>query len=342
MKLATLPDAGGGRDGRLVVVSRDLAWASDARHVAPTLQAALDDWERAAPQLELIARGVEAGAQPVERFHEREALAPLPRAFGLAAATAYPSHGARLRGAGGRDLPDAARALPPMRHGAAAPMLAPRSRLRIDPAAAPDIEAQAAVILGDVPLGADRAAALAAIRLVTLLGDVTLHGLVADDLAGGLGFFLSKPGAALAPVAVAPDALAPAWSGARLSGVMRVDVNGAALGRVEAGAGMDFDFADLIVHAARTRPLPAGTVLASGAVSDPGADAPRPASEGGSGFACRAELRAVETAALGAPRTPFLGRGDVARIEMRDAAGHAIFGAIELEIAGDDAGAPAD
>jgi fumarylacetoacetate (FAA) hydrolase len=333
MKLATLRD--GSRDGRLVVVSRDLTRASDVRHIAPTLQAALDDWDRVAPQLDLVARGVEAGGQPVERFHEREAMAPLPRAHQFADGSAYLNHAELVRRARGETLPDALRREPLIYQGGSDGFLAPRDPIRLaDADWGIDLEAEVAVLLGDVPMGADRAAALGTIRLVTLMNDVSLRELIPAELAKGFGFFQSKPASALAPVAVTPDELGPTWDEARLAGALLVEVNGAPLGRADAGEGMDFDFADLIVHAARTRALGAGSVLGSGTVSNRGPDGGpgRPVAEGGRGYSCIAELRMVETLLHGAPRTPYLRFGDVVRIEMKDAAGHSIFGAIEQRV----------
>lgn len=332
MKLATLPD--GTRDGRLVVVARDLTRCSDARHVARTLQAALDDWERVAPQLELIARGMETGGQPVERFHEREALAPLPRAYHFADGSAYLNHAELVRRARGEVLPEALRRAPLIYQGGSDPFLAPRAPIRADARFDIDLEAEVAVIVGDVPTGADRAAALAAIRLVTLLNDVSLRGLIPGELAKGFGFYQAKPASSLAPVAVAPAALGAAWDGARLHGALMVEVNGRPLGRADAGVDMEFDFGDLIVHAARTRALGAGAVIGSGTVSNRGAGGGPglPAAAGGPGSSCIAEARAVETMLEGVARTPWLGAGDVVRIEMRDASGRSIFGAIEQRV----------
>ncbi len=330
MELATLRD--GSRDGRLVVVSRDLTRCSDARHVAPTLQAALDSWETCAPQLELIARGIQTGGQPVERFHEREALAPLPRAYQFVAGSAYPSYAELVR----RERPEEMRTTPLVYQSGSDRFVAPRDPIDVrDADWGIDLEAEVAVILGDVPMGADRHAALAAIRLVTLLNDVSLRDLIPGEVARGLGFFQSKPASSLAPVAVTPAQLGSAWDGAKLHGVLAVDVNGAPFGRVNSGAGMDFDFGELIVHAARTRALAAGTIVASGTVSRKGPDGgpALPVGEGGCGYGCLAEARMVERLRGGAPETPWLQFGDVIRIEMRDADGRSLFGAIEQSVA---------
>lgn len=330
MRLATLRD--GARDGRLVVVSCDLTRCSDARHVAPNLQAALDDWARAAPQLELIARGIEVGGQPVERFHERDALAPLPRAYQFAGGAAYLCHTELARRARGAELTPEHRREPMMYQGLSDGFIAPRAPFRLlDEEWEVDVEAEVAVIVGDVPMGADRAAALEAIRLVTLINDVSLRALIPGEVAKGMGFFQSKPASVFAPIAATPAALGAAWDGAKLHGDIAVDVNGRALGRLDPGVGMDFDFGDLIAHAAQTRALAAGTIIGSGTVSNRGEDggSGRPVAEGGRGFGCIAEARMVETLTTGAPRTDFLRFGDVVRIEARDASGRSLFGAIE-------------
>ncbi len=333
MKLATLDD--GTRDGRLVVVSRDLTRCTDATRVAPTLQAALDDWARAAPGLEALARDLEVGAEPVERFHERQALSPLPRAWGWLDGSAYVNHVELVRRARGVELPPAFWKDPLMYQGGGGPFLAPRDPVAAgDPASELDLEGEVAVILGDVPRGAAPEAAGAAIRLVMLANDVTLRGLAAAEIARGFGFLHAKPAPAFSPVAVTPDELGPMWRGSALHGTLAVDLNGAPLGRPEAGADMAFDFARLAAHAARTRRLPAGTIIGSGTVSNRGADGGpgRPVAEGGRGYACLAELRMVETLEHGAPRTPYLRPGDVLRIEMRDGDGRSIFGAIEQRV----------
>lgn len=335
MKLATLRD--GTRDGRLVVVSRDLTRCTDARRVAPTLQAALDDWDHVAPELEALSRDLEIGAEPEERFHERDALSPLPRAYQWADGSAYLNHVALVRRARGAAMLESLATDPLLYQGGSDGFLAPRAPIPLaDPDHGCDMEAEVAVITGDVPMGATREQARAAIRLVMLVNDVSLRGLIPGELAKGFGFFQSKPASAFSPVAVTPGSLGDAWDGGRLHGLMRVDVNGKPLGRVETGPAMHFDFPALIVHAARTRALAAGTIIGSGTVSNAGADGGpgRPVSEGGAGYACLAELRTVETLLHGAPRTPFLAPGDTVRIEMRDAANHAIFGAIEQTVTG--------
>lgn len=334
MKLATLDD--GTRDGRLVVVSRDLARAADARAVAPTLQKALDDWVLSAPALAALATALETGKADPEPFDPKAALSPLPRAYQWIDGSAYLSHVELVRKARGAPMPPSFYSDPLMYQGGSDSFLAPREDIRVaEEDFGIDLEGEVAVILGDVPMGADRETAAAAIRLVLLVNDVSLRDLVPNELAKGFGFFLSKPSSAFSPVAATPDELGAAWDGGRLHLPLLVHVNGEPFGKTDAGRDMNFDFPALIVHAARTRPLRAGTILGSGTVSNRGSDGGfgLPIGEGGAGYSCLAELRMVETLRFGAPRTRFLRYGDRVRIEMIDAAGRSIFGAIEQKVA---------
>ena len=333
MKLASLKD---GRDGRLVVVSDDLAWYAPADAVAPTLQAALDDWERAEPMLRALAGTLEHGAVPRERFHEHDAASPLPRAYQWADGSAYVNHVALVRKARGAEMPESFWSDPLMYQGGSDGFLGPRDPIPLaNDSWGLDLEAEVAVITGDLPRGADREAALAAIRLVMLCNDVSLRNLIPGELAKGFGFFQSKPASAFSPVAVTPDSL-HGWRDGRLCGALEVELNGRPLGQADAGVDMTFDFGSLAVHAARTRDLAAGTIIGSGTVSNRGPDGGpgRTIEEGGAGYSCLAELRTVETLTHGAPRTPFLKAKDVVRIEMRDARRRTIFGAIEQEVRG--------
>lgn len=334
MKLATLDD--GTRDGRLVVVSRDLSRAADARAAAPTLQKALDDWPACAPALEALAAALETGSVASGPFDETAALSPLPRAYQWIDGSAYLTHVELVRNARGAEMPPSFYTDPLMYQGGSDSFLAPREEIRMaDESFGIDLEAEVAVVLGDVPMGADPATAAAAIRLVMLVNDVSLRNLVPNELAKGFGFFQSKPSSAFSPVAVTPDELGTAWDGGRLHLPLLVSVNGQPFGAADAGRGMNFDFPALIVHAARTRPLRAGTILGSGTVSNKGPEGgfTLPIGEGGNGYSCLAELRMVETLRFGTPRTPFLHYGDAVRIEMKDAAGHSIFGAIDQKVA---------
>lgn len=332
MRLASLRH---GRDGRLVIVSRDLTRATDAFVVVPTLQAALDDWDRVSPYLRDLAEQLEHGSVPSFRFHEHDCESPLPRAYQWADGSAYVNHVALVRQARGAEMPDRFWTDPLMYQGGSDAFLGPRAPIIVaDEAFGIDFEAEVAVILGDVPMGASREEAARAIRLVVLVNDVSLRNLVPDELAKGFGFFQSKPSSAFSPVAVTPDALGPAWDGGRLHAPLLSFVNGKPFGCPNAGEDMVFDFPALIAHAARTRPLCAGTIVGSGTVSnrDPDGGPGRPIAEGGRGYSCIAEQRTVEAIREGAARTPFLAFGDTVRIEMRDAQGHSLFGAIEQTV----------
>jgi len=332
MKLGSLKS---GRDGRLVVVSRDLAWCADAGHLAPTLQAALDDWERIEPQLRLLATDLEHGTIPKERFHERQADAPLPRAYQWADGSAYVNHVELVRRARGAEMPESFWTDPLMYQGGSDEMLGARDPIPLaDEAWGCDLEAEIVVVTGDVPRGVAREAALDHIRLVGLVNDVSLRNLIPAELAKGFGFLQSKPASALSPVLATPDELGEAWAGGKLSGVVKVDLNGAPFGRADAGEDMTFDFGTLVAHLARTRNLGAGTILGSGTVSNRDADGGpgKPVGRGGRGYSCLAELRTVETILDGKPATPFLKVGDRVRIWMDDNEGRSIFGAIEQEV----------
>jgi fumarylacetoacetate (FAA) hydrolase len=333
MKLASLK---GGRDGRLVVVSNDLAWFTEAHHIAPTLQVALDQWQGCEPALRGLAESLEHGSVPQERFHEHQAASPLPRAYQWADGSAYVNHVALVRQARGAEMPESFWTDPLMYQGGSDGFLGPRDPIPLaDPAWGLDLEGEVAVIVGDVPQGATREQALAAIRLVLLCNDVSLRNLIPGELAKSFGFFQSKPASAFSPVAVTPDAL-EGWKDGKLSGAMEVELNGAPLGEADAGVDMTFDFGTLIAHAAKTRALGAGTIIGSGTVSNRGPDGGpgKPVGEGGVGYSCLAELRTVEQITGGAPKTPFLKAGDTVRIEMRDGRRHSLFGAIEQVVAG--------
>jgi fumarylacetoacetate (FAA) hydrolase len=332
VKLASLGPA---RDGRLVVVSRDLAWCAPAEAIAPTLQAALDNWDWCAPFLASLAASLELGAVPRDRFHERQARSPLPRAYQWADGSAYVNHVALVRRARGAEMPASFWTDPLMYQGGSDGFLGPRDDIPLaDEAWGCDFEAEIAVITGDVPMGAAREEALGQIRLVMLANDVSLRNLIPGELAKSFGFFQSKPAGSFSPVAVTPDELGEAWRDGRLSRPVTVDLNGRPFGRPDAGIDMTFDFGDLIVHAARTRALSAGTIIGSGTVSnrDPDGGPGRPVAKGGVGYACIAEQRTVETLLAGEPETPFLKVGDTVSIEMRDRDHHSIFGAIEQTV----------
>ena len=330
MKLATLKD--GSRDGRLAIVSRDLTRAAKSE-TAPTLQAALDDWTATLPGLEEEAAALESSAGAASfAFDPAGCHAPLPRAYQWADGSAYVNHVELVRKARGAEMPESFWTDPLMYQGGSDSFLGPRDPIPLaDPAWGLDLEGEVAVIVGDLPLGAGPEQAAAAIRLVMLVNDVSLRGLIPGELAKGFGFFQSKPSSAFSPVAVTPDELGDAWDGTKVSLPLLVDLNGRPFGRAEAGEDMTFDFPRLIAHAARSRPLAAGTIVGSGTVSNRDADGGpgRPVSAGGRGYSCIAEVRMVETLLEGAPKTAFLAEGDVVRIEMKDVRGDSLFGAIE-------------
>jgi len=329
MKLGSLKH---GRDGRLVVVSDDLAWCADATHIAPTLQAALDDWERIAPSLQLLATDLAHEVIPMMRFHERAADAPLPRAYQWVDGSAYVNHVELVRKARGAEMPESFWTDPLMYQGASDEMLGPRDPIPLaDEAWGCDLEAEVVVVTDDVPRGVTREQALQHIKLIGLVNDVSLRNLIPAELAKGFGFLQSKPASALSPVLVTPDKLGEAWRDGKLHGVLKVDLNGQPFGRADAGTDMTFDFGTLVAHLAKTRNLTAGSIIGSGTVSnrDENGGPGKPVDRGGRGYSCLAEVRTVETILDGKPATPFLKAGDTVRIWMEDATGHSIFGAIE-------------
>ncbi|HEY0975159.1 MAG TPA: fumarylacetoacetate hydrolase family protein [Solimonas sp.] len=336
MKLATLKD--GTRDGRLVVVARDLSVCLPVPGIARTLQAALDDWARAAPRLAEVAAQLDrgAGGAEAEPFHAIACHSPLPRAYQWADGSAYVNHVELVRKARGADMPASFWTDPLMYQGGSDRFLDPMGAIEAaDESWGIDLEAEIAVVTGDVPMGVDVETARAAIRLLLLVNDVSLRNLIPPELAKGFGFFQSKPSSAFAPCAVTPDALGDAWDGGRLHLPVHSRVNGHALGAPNAGIDMTFDFAQLVAHAAKTRPLGAGTIIGSGTISNRGADGGpgAPLGEGGVGYSCLAELRSVETLRFGKPVTPFLRFGDEVQIEVRDTAGHSVFGVIDQIVA---------
>lgn len=332
MKLASLKH---GRDGRLVVVSNDLAWYADAAHIAPTLQAALDDWANISLKLAALATDLDHEVIPRERFHEREAASPLPRAYQWADGSAYVNHVALVRQARGAEMPDSFWHDPLMYQGGSDGFLGPRDAIPLpDESWGCDMEAEVVVVTADVPMGVSPDQARDYILLVGLTNDVSLRNLIPGELAKGFGFFQSKPASAMSPVFVTPAALGARWDGAKLHGALCVDLNGKPLGRADAGVDMTFDFGQLIAHAAKSRSLGAGTIIGSGTVSNRGADGGpgRPIADGGVGYSCLAEVRTVETILSGAPATPFMRAGDTVRIWMEDEHHHPIFGVIEQTV----------
>jgi fumarylacetoacetate (FAA) hydrolase len=271
---------------------------------------------------------------PSARFHEHDAHSPLPRAYQWADGSAYVNHVELVRKARGAEMPDSFWTDPLIYQGGSDAFIAPRDPIRVvDEVFGIDMEGEVAVIVDDVAMGAGVEEARAAIRLVMLVNDVSLRGLIPGELAKGFGFFQSKPSSAFSPVAVTPDELGEAWDGGKVHLPLLVSLNGKPFGRADAGVDMTFDFGQLVAHAARTRPLAAGSVIGSGTVSNKLDGGPgKPVWDGGQGYSCIAELRTIETIETGAPKTPFMKFGDTVRIEMRDKAGHSVFGAIEQTV----------
>jgi fumarylacetoacetate (FAA) hydrolase len=332
MKLASLKH---GRDGRLVVVSRDLTRAADASAVAPTLREALDDWAAAEPRLQEIADSLEAGRIAHTPFDPKACAAPLPRCFGWADGSAYVNHVALVRKARGVEVPPTFWTDPLMYRGASDAFIGPCDPiLAADTAWGIDLEAEVAVIVTDVPQGATPAQTAPLIKLFMLVNDISLRNLIPAELAKGFGFLQSKGQTAFSPVAVSPDELGPAFDGKKVNLPLLSQINSKPFGRPNAGVDMTFDFPTLVAHAVKTRPLMGGTIVGSGTVSNRDADGGpgKPVPEGGVGYSCLAEIRTVETILHGAPKTPFLNFGDRVRIEMNDAQGRSIFGAIDHEV----------
>ncbi|MEO1252100.1 MAG: fumarylacetoacetate hydrolase family protein [Pseudomonadota bacterium] len=332
MKLASLKS---GRDGKLVVVSKDLTRYTDAGRIAPTLQAALDNWSEAERGLRELAQGLETGSVPVERFHERECASPLPRSYQWADGSAYINHVELVRKARGAEVPESFYDDPLMYQGGSDSFLGPRDDIPVatDDGWGVDMEGEVAVVTGDVPMGVNAEEAGGYIRLVMLVNDVSLRGLIPNELAKGFGFFQSKPSSAFSPCAVTPDELGEAWRDGSVHLPLIVDYNEIPFGRAHAGTDLTFNFPQLIAHAAKTRRLCAGSIIGSGTVSNKLDGGPgNPVAEGGAGYSCIAEIRMIETIADGAPKTPFMRFGDNVEIRMEDAAGKSIFGSIRQNV----------
>ena len=332
MKLASLKD---GRDGKLVVISNDLTRYTDASLIAPSLQSALDNWENAEPELRSLSESLEAGAAPVERFHEHDCASTLPRAFQWADGSAYINHVELVRKARNAEGPASFYQDPLRYQGGSDTFLGPRDPIVMaqDDGWGIDMEGEVAVITGDVPMGVSAEEAHQHIRLIMLVNDVSLRGLIPGELGKGFGFFQSKPSSAFSPCAVTPDALGDAWKDGKLHLPLEIRFNGAPFGQANAGVDMTFNFGQLVAHAAKTRPLSAGTIVGSGTVSNKLDDGPgKPIAEGGAGYSCIAEIRMIETIYDGAAKTPFMKFGDRVEIEMRDGNGKSIFGLIDQTV----------
>jgi len=323
MKLASLKT--GGRDGSLVVVSRNLQNFVSASDISPTLQAALDDWQQTAPRLNTLYEELNQGVCRDIRPVDFQALAaPLPRAFEFVDGSAYLPHVERVRKARGAEVPESFYVDPLMYQGTSAGFLGPRDPVPVvSEEYGIDFESEIIVVTDDVPMAVTAGAAEAHIQLIGLINDVSLRNLIPAELAKGFGFLQSKPRSALSPVLVTPDELGKQWQGSKLMLPLHSTLNGSYFGDPEAGEDMQFNFAQLVAHAARTRPLTAGTIVGSGTIAN---------QDTGKGASCLAEIRMLEIIADGKPSTPFMKFGDTIRIEMFDLKGDSIFGAIDQKI----------
>ena len=328
MKLASL--RAGGRDGTLIVVSKDLSRAVSVPDIAATLQAALDDWAALSPRLVTVAEALEAvkvstiNGIEVFALDPEQLAAPLPRAYEFVDGSAYLPHVERVRRARGAQVPESFYVDPLMYQATSGGFLGPCEVVRVpSEEMGIDLEAEVIVVTDDVPMAVSAEAAGRHIVLIGLINDVSLRNLIPGELAKGFGFLQSKPRSALSPVLVTPDELGDHWRGNKLHRPMLTHVNGAWFGAPEAGVDMHFDFGQLIAHAARTRPLTAGTLVGSGTVAN---------EDTSLGASCFAERRTVEALEQGAPVTPFMQDGDTLRIEMLDQDGATIFGAIQQRI----------
>lgn len=319
MKLGTLRE--GGRDGTLVVVSRDLTHFARVPFIARTMQFALDNWYDLKPELESVYEFLCAGKIKGETFDAKAVHSPLPRAYQWVDGSAYLNHVELVRKARGAEMPPSFLHDPLMYQGGSDSFIAPTDYIEVaSESYGIDFESEVAVITDDVSMGIDAANAAGHIKLVMLVNDVSLRNLIPDELAKGFGFFVSKPASAFSPVAVTPDELGDKWQGGKVHLPLYSHLNNELFGKPNAGVDMNFGFNDLVAHAAKTRKLAAGTIVGSGTVSN---------RDRNTGSSCLAEKRTIEKIDQGEPKTPFMKFGDRIKIEMLDDSGKSIFGAIE-------------
>jgi fumarylacetoacetate (FAA) hydrolase len=327
MKLASRK--GPGRDGTLLIVNRDLTRAVKAEGIAATMQEALENWDAVVGRLRDRAKSLEAGEERhaidfQQALAKGEVDAPLPRAYEWLDGSAYLSHVERVRRARNDSVPESFYKDPLMYQGGAGKMMGPRDPIRVlSEDWGVDLEGEVVAIVGDVPMGATPAQAGNAVRLVTLVNDVSFRRLIPAELAKGFGFVNGKGANALAPVAVTPDELGAKWKDGRVHHRLRCHVNARRLGEPQAGIDATFGLFELIAHAAKTRDLAAGTLIGTGTISNHDAAA---------GYACLMEARVVEQVEQGEAKTPFLAFGDTVKVEMLDDEGRSIFGAIEQKV----------
>lgn len=333
MKLATYRD--GSRDGQLVVVSRDLKRAVTVPEIAPTMQYALDNWKQVEAKLRECYVALNSGKCSDDfAFHQDQCESPLPRAYQWADGSAYVNHVELVRKARNAEMPASFWEDPLMYQGGSDSFLGPRDNIEMPSDEwGIDFEGEIAIVTGDVPMAVKPHQADKYIRLIMLVNDVSLRGLIPGELAKGFGFFQSKPSSAFSPVAVTPDELGDSWKDSKLHLPLRSTYNGELFGEPNAGVDMTFNFARLIAHAATSRPLAAGSIIGSGTVSNKqGTDHGSAIAEGGVGYSCIAEVRMIETIRDGKPSTQFMQYGDTIHMEMLDAKGQSIFGSIEQKV----------
>ena len=333
MKFATYRN--GTRDGQLMLVSRDLKKAVAVPAIAATLQEVLDDWDAVAPQLEKAYQALNNGEiADAEAFDESLCESPLPRAYQWADGSAYVNHVELVRKARNAEMPPSFWTDPLMYQGGSDDFLGPKDDIEMaDTSWGIDFEGEIAVITDDVPMGVEATEAGQYIRLLMLVNDVSLRGLIPNELGKGFGFFQSKPSSAFSPVAVTPDELGEKWRDNKVHLPLLSYYNGKPFGKPNAGEDMTFDFAQLVAHAAKTRHLGAGAIIGSGTVSNKqGTDHGSAIAEGGVGYSCIAEVRMIETIRDGQPSTGFMQFGDTIKIEMTDAQGNSIFGSIDQKV----------
>ncbi len=323
MKLGTLKE--GGRDGTLIVVSRDLSRAIRVPEIVATLQAALDDWDTVSAALQDVAAGLEAGPVDGEfAFDPSDVSSPLPRAYHWVDGSAYVNHVELVRKARGAEMPESFWHDPLVYQGGSDDFLGPRDDIPVPSEEfGIDMEAETAVITGDVPMGTSSEDAGKYIRLLMILNDVSLRNLIPGELAKGFGFYQSKPSTAFSPIAVTPDELGAAYSDGTFNLPLITHLNGEIFGQPDCGTDMTFNFNQLIAHVTKTRRLGAGAIIGSGTISN---------YDRSNGSSCIAERRMLETIESGRPATPFMRFGDTVRIEMLDSDGNSIFGALDQKV----------
>ncbi|USD42376.1 fumarylacetoacetate hydrolase family protein [Vibrio sp. SCSIO 43135] len=333
MKLATLKN--GTRDGVLVVVSKDLSKCVAVAEIAGTMQQALDNWQQTKPLLEEVYLGLNEGILLQEMpFDQAKCESPLPRAYQWADGSAYVNHVELVRKARGAEMPPSFWTDPLMYQGGSDAFIGPRDDIPLGSEDwGIDFEGEVAVVTGDVPMGCAYETAADSIKLLMLVNDVSLRGLIPAELGKGFGFFQSKPSSVFSPVAVTPDELGESWTENKVHLPLLSTYNNKPFGCPNAGVDMTFDFAQLVAHAAKTRPLSAGAIIGSGTVSNKqGTDFGTAISEGGVGYSCIAEVRMIETIRDGKPSTQFMRFGDTIKMEMQDQHGHSIFGSIDQTV----------